>query len=107
MRLPQLFNPKSMAWFCCVIHGVNFPGVLIDSAKPVGFFTARFVEAANTEQAEILGLQILREEPKLALPKGDKSQAAQVSFDEIYEVSPVDVPSEIPGFIWHTMEDGE
>ena len=48
-----------MAWFRCFIHGENFPGELIGSAVPVGFYVIRFVEADDAAEAETLALRAL------------------------------------------------
>ena len=51
-----------MKWFQCSIAGENFPGELVDDDKLVGFFVTRFVRAEMIEDAEVLGLSILRTE---------------------------------------------
>lgn len=93
-----------MAWFRCFIRGENFPGRLVGLPGPVGFYTTRFVEAADARGAESASLQALLGEPKLALPAGcQPSGMARVFFEEIEEVSADSVPAVQPGFAWYPM----
>jgi hypothetical protein len=59
-----------MKWYKCFVAGENFPGVLIDDKEPVGFYTTRFVQAVNGEDAEMKVLESLRHEESLKLPEG-------------------------------------
>lgn len=91
-----------MPWFKCLIHGENFPGILIGEVREVGFYTTRFVEAPNPEQAEILALARIRDEPKLQKTKDlIPGERAKVYFDEIEEVPREDVPEIQEGFSWY------
>lgn len=71
-----------MAFFRVVIGGENFPGQLVGEAGPVGFYTIRFVEAADAETAADVALQTLRAESKLQ-PYWPSSGPARVFFEEI------------------------
>jgi hypothetical protein len=95
-----------MPWFKCFIHGVNFPGELAGESGLVGFYVARFVEAADEQEAESRVLEGLRAEPKLAPPPGYKPAGiARIDFEEIEEVPANEVPAKPSGFAWHSMED--
>ena len=95
-----------MAWFRCFICGENFPGVLAGVPGLVGFYTTRFVEATDSGEAEALALELLRDEPCLALPPPDDHPAgnARVTFEKISELPASSVPTQQPGFVWHPME---
>ena len=54
-----------MAWFRCFICGENFPGALAGISGLVGFYTTRFVEAIDHDDAEARVLELLRGEPRL------------------------------------------
>ena len=95
-----------MAWFRCFIRGENFPGQMIGSAGPVGFYVTRFVEATGATEAEVIALRVLRAEPSLAPPPGfTPSGQARVFFEEIEEVTADRVPATPPGFAWHPTDD--
>jgi hypothetical protein len=93
-----------MAWFRCLIRGENFPGQMIGEAGPVGFYVTRFVEAADTTEAEAAALRALRAEPKMTPPPGHTpSGQARVFFEVVEEVAAADVPPVQTGFAWHPM----
>ncbi len=95
-----------MPWFKCFIHGENFHGCLIDQQQEAGFYTTRLVEAKNAEQAELLALENLRQEPSLALPKAvSVTDQTRVFFEEITQITPQDVPKTKVGLAWY-VEDG-
>ena len=95
-----------MPWFRCSIRGENFPPGTDDPARPLGFFTSRFVEADDAEDAETHGLAALRTHPVLASLKGHPlASRARVFFDEIKEVSADAVPEQAPGLVLFPMDD--
>lgn len=71
-----------MPLFRCLIRGENFPGALIGSEEPIGFYTTRFVEAGSPEEAEMLAIGLLRDDANLDVPP----EHASVYFEEIEEV---------------------
>lgn len=77
-----------MPLYRCSICGENFPGVMLGESSPIGFYTTRFVEAANQGEAEMLALDLLRGEEFFNTPPGSRSEDAKVFFDEIVEVAP-------------------
>lgn len=87
-----------MPWFKCFIEGENFPGTLIEKDSPIGFYTTRFVEADNSDVAELLVLENLKHGHSLALPEGSETPAnAKVFVETVTEVSENEV-QENPGF---------
>ena len=96
-----------MPLFRCMIRGENFPGQLIGQKGLVGFYTTRFVEADNAEEAELAGLEVLRTDPDLEIRSEKLRQQeplAKVYFEEIVEVAEDTdrVPNE--GATWFGME---
>ena len=93
-----------MKWYKCFIAGENFPGQLIGQHYLIGFYTTRFVQAANEEGAESAGLEFLRTEDSLRLPVGVKPLAsAKVYFEEVAEVDETEVPDVQAGFTFFEM----
>ena len=90
-----------MPWFRCSIEGENFPGVLIRRKGLVGFYTTRWVEAADAEQAELAALDLLRTEPTFQLKTPPEGVEAKVYFDEIVEVDGPGGPN--AGATWFEM----
>lgn len=90
-----------MPWFKCFIEGENFPGVLLDSDTPVGFYTTRWVEASSPDEAELIALDELRREEVFQVAADQKSKDARVHFTEIVEVSAPEGPN--TGAAWYVM----
>lgn len=94
-----------MKWYKCFVAGENFPGELVGEDCLVGFYTTRFVQAENTESAEMLGLELLRAEDSLQLPDGvTPLDSAKVYFEEIDEVDESEVPETQSGFTFFKMD---
>src|SRR3546814_18930299 len=68
------------------ICGENFPGTLLGQEELVGFYTTRFVEADSPEQAEIMAIELLRNDPSLDVSSEHRTQSAKVFFEDIDEV---------------------
>src|SRR3546814_5532778 len=75
-----------MPLFRCIICGENFPGTLLGQEELVGFYTTRFVEADSPEQAEIMAIELLRNDPSLDVSSEHRTQSAKVFFEDIDEV---------------------
>ena len=96
----------TVAWFRCFIRGENFPASADDSDRLVGFFTTRFVEADNEDDAESRGLEILLADPWISSRRGSSAVArATVSIQETDEIAADTVPAQPPGFTFFRMED--
>ncbi len=76
-----------MSLFRCLIRGDNFPGKLIGQKKLIGFYTTRYVEADSPEQAELLAVELLRNDPDLEVAPKYRTQDARIFLEEIDEVS--------------------
>lgn len=97
-----------MPWFRCFLRGENFPGELIGEPGMIGFFTNRFVEASDEDEAETLALKQLRGEHRLDPPPGYISLGiARVYFEETVEVDPDEVPAQKQGLAFYPMQDDD
>jgi hypothetical protein len=77
-----------MPIFRCLIRGENFPFLVDDAWRSMGFYTTRYVEAADEYDAEELGLEALQGDETLQRdPSTPGLEAAQVKFEKIEEVS--------------------
>jgi hypothetical protein len=63
----------------------------------MGFYTTRFVEAANPAAAEYAAVDVLRVEGKLT-PLNDGSDPPKVFVGEVEEIDREEVPSIAKGF---------
>ena len=92
-----------MPWYRCSLHGENFPiGKALIGKRLMGFYTTRWVEAADPETAELACLELLRSDPGLAHARGGRI-APMVYLEEIVEL---DEPPENPpgsGFSFYRM----
>ena len=96
-----------MPLFRCMIRGENFPGQVIRQRGLVGFYTTRFVEAENAEEAEFAGLEMLRADPGFEIRSEKLRQQepqAKVFFEEIVEVAPDTDQVPNKGATWFNME---
>ena len=104
-KTPSLIHvPEGQRLFRCFVHGENFPGEMLSLPYSIGFYTTRYIAAADAEAAEMAVLSLLREDPSLQLPQGlEKPKDARVYFERIEEV-PNDTPP-IPngGFTFYQM----
>jgi hypothetical protein len=93
-----------MSWYKCFIAGENFPGAIIGESKPIGFYTTRYVEANNPEEAETRALTNLKNEQNLLPPPGvDRPNNAKVYFENIEEVERSEVNETNLGFSFFVM----
>lgn len=85
--------PKGHQLYRCLVRGENFPGEMLTLPYDVGFYTTRFVTAADAGAAEMAVLAMLKEDPALARPDvpAEKAKRARVYFEKI-EVVPDDTP---------------
>lgn len=94
-----------MPLFRCFIRGENFPGKLLERPGLLGFHTTRFVEAESPEQAELLALDLLRDDAGLAVAAEHRTQEAQVFFETIEEIPADSARTPNKGFTFFPMED--
>jgi hypothetical protein len=77
-----------MPIFRCLVRGENFPFLFDGAWRTQGFYTTRYVEAANEYDAEDVALEALQSEDALQRdPSTPGLEAAQVYFEKIEEVS--------------------
>ncbi len=89
-----------MPLYRCLVYGKNFPGALIKSKKPCGFYTTRFVEASDPEDAELKVVDLLREDASLQVSEKHRNSDARVFIDEIEEVAEITGPNK--GFTFYS-----
>ena len=90
-----------------MIRGENFPGQLMRKRGLYGFYTTRFVEAENAEQAELAGLEALRSDEDLQIRSEKLKQQeppAKVFFEDIVEVAPNTKRVPNKGATWFEMD---
>jgi hypothetical protein len=93
-----------MPWYKCSVVGEDFPGSILGKSQLIGFYTTRFVEAATADEAEMLALNNLKDEPKLRLPDGTPKQTlARVTFEDIVEIETPESPVVQTGFCFFEM----
>ena len=93
-----------MPVFRCFIRGENFPGSLACRAEPVGFYATRWVEADSSAEAEMLALELLRNDSTLgSVPPEQQTKDAQVFFENIEEVLPEPGRGSGAGFTFFPM----
>lgn len=92
-----------MGLYRCAICGEGFPGNILDQIEPIGFYTTRYVEAETAEQAELIALELLRNDAALDLPLEHRSENARVYFESVEEVA--EDTERVPGagFTFFTM----
>jgi hypothetical protein len=82
-----------MAWFRCFARGESFP--IFEGKRGMwGFYTTRYVEATDAEDAELKALELLRNEPALQVEAGTPGvENAKVFFEEIEQVDRPGAPN--------------
>jgi hypothetical protein len=86
------------------LTGSNFWLQIDGSPERRGFYTTRFVEAADPESAEHAAIELLRVEGKLK-PLNDPSDPPRIFAEQIEEIRSGDAPAVSPGFAFFTDED--
>ena len=92
-----------MPLYRCLILGENFPGALLGEPEPVGFYTTRYVEAGTAEAAELLALEMLRNDKALKVAPGAHTKEARIHFEQIEEVPPETERVPNAGFTFFNM----
>lgn len=95
--------------FRVLIHGQNFIIEVDGETKPMGFFTTRFVEATDHDQAEELAVQMLRDLESLrSLVKNPEDDRPEMVIEETEELKSLEGISERePGLAWYDPADDE
>jgi len=77
-----------LPFYRCLLRGENFPGEIIGGEGLNGFYTTRWVQAVTERRAELLAVEALRRDPKLALPPDLAFPIdARVYLEEIHKVA--------------------
>lgn len=92
-----------MAWYRCFACGENFPLVHEGDLGLFGFYTTRYIEAANAEDAEDKAARAIFADPDLTTPMGAPgADRARLYFEEVVEV---DAREQDRGFSFFPMEE--
>jgi len=94
-----------MALFKVLLHGKRFPGVILGKSHPIGFYTTRFVQAPNEQEAEIAALATLRAAPELQIAPEHRTPDAKVFVEELTEVPASTEQRPNAGFTFYDRED--
>ena len=71
----------------------------------MGFYTTRWVEASSADEAELLALEMLRDEFNFSERQRSKAPHAKVYFEEIVEVEPSSSRNPNRGATWFSMKN--
>jgi hypothetical protein len=69
-----------------MLEGRNFLLDMEGSVEKYGFFTTRYVEAENPEQAEIKAVQLIREDQSLKVAAKNEGSKPLIYLDSIVEL---------------------
>ena len=94
-----------MTYYRVFLRGENF--VLDVEGKPtkMGFYTTRFVQANDSESAELLAVDLLRKDKKLRGVLNPRSDPPLIFAEEIDAVQADEVPEIVPGFAFFPADD--
>ena len=95
-----------MKLFRCFIRGENFPLHVDGKDDLLGFYTARFVRAETADEAELLALDMLRENPTLnGVDPSKRTAETMVYFESIEEIDslPEGITEAGTGFTFYPM----
>ena len=95
-----------MKLFRCFIRGENFPLDFDGKDDLLGFYTTRFVRAETPDQAELLALDMLRENPTLnGVDPSRRTAETMVYFESIEEIDslPEGITEPGTGFTFYPM----
>ena len=93
-----------MKHFRVFLRGENFLLTVDGQQTRMGFYTTRFVQANNQESAELLAVDLLRNDKKLRGVANLRSDPPMIFADEIEEVAADDVPESSSGFTFFTHD---
>jgi hypothetical protein len=94
-----------MKKFKVVIEGDNFEVLLDGKLGKHGFFATRFVESKNSKEAEILAMNIIRDELE-SMVLNDRSDPPVMYVEENFEIDNFgDNPVPGSGFTWFKSEE--
>jgi len=90
-----------MATYKVSLKGKNLWITLDDEPKRCGFYTTRFVEAANKKEAENKAVQLIRDDPKFKdTVLNDKADPPIIDAQRIEPVKSVEART-TPGYVFY------
>ena len=76
-----------MPRFRVLLHGRNFQLKLGEGQTASGFYTTRFVEAGDAHKAELLAVQMIRDDPHLnGMVMNDATDSPLIDVTEMLQV---------------------
>ena len=69
-----------------MLNGENFWLRLDGDSKRLGFYTTRYVEARDAKEAELAGVQQIRQDPKFQQVLNQRSDPPTIHVEQIVEV---------------------
>jgi hypothetical protein len=94
-----------MPYYRVFLEGRNFWIEIDESQQRLGFYTTRFVEAPSEDDAEKIGISLIRSDKRLN-PRNHRNDPPRIDVSEIEEVDEADVPDLPPGYAFYP-EDPE
>ncbi len=88
------------------LNGKNFWLRLDADPKRLGFYTTRYVEANNAQEAELAAVQLIRDDPELQGVLNERSDPPMIYAEEIIEVTVLDSKYVNAGYTFY-IEDTE
>jgi hypothetical protein len=87
------------------LNGKNFLLSMEGKATRFGFLTTRYVQAADTSQAELSAVQLIRDDAGLASVLNERSDPPMIYCEGIEEIEPFDPASVVQlGLIFYSEE---
>lgn len=83
------------------LNGKNFWLSMNGTPKRLGFFTTRYVEATDAREAELLAVQLIRDDTQLRPAINERSDPPMVFAEEIVQVA---VPAPNAGYTFYPDE---
>ena len=80
------------------LKGLNFWLKIDDKPKRVGFFTTRFVEAPDEDEAELKAVKLLGDDPKLHGALNERGDPPEIVIEEIDQVRADQVAPVLQGY---------
>jgi hypothetical protein len=91
-----------------LLRGENFLINTDEKATLFGFYTTRFVKANDPEEAELLAVDLIRQDDSLRKTVlNEQSDPPMIFAKEIAEVDPDDVPESVGGYTFFSTEEEE
>ncbi|MEW6127167.1 MAG: hypothetical protein AB1757_09020 [Acidobacteriota bacterium] len=95
-----------MQKFRVLINGENFLIEVEDKLQKMGFFVTRIIEAASMEEAEILAIDLLKQDARLkAIVRNQSDDPPMLYIEEKEEIQSGDLNNiNNTGFSWYSCD---